>query len=83
MGTRTGTFCKDDKDSEEVAGLFDAFRMLDLVTEWRGKISGISYKSGFCDGCVKFQLCRSVLFLGLVGQMPVVIWEGWTAVCGR
>ena len=56
--------------------------MLDLVTEWPGKISGISYKNGLCDGCVKFQLCRSVLFLGLVEQMPVVIWESWTA-CGR
>ena len=25
MGMRTGTFCKEDEDSEEVAALFDAF----------------------------------------------------------
>ena len=60
MGTRTGTFCKEDSDSEEVAALFDAFRM--LVTDWPGKISGISYKSGPCDDCDMFQIFRSILF---------------------
>ena len=30
-----------------------------LVTDWPGKISGISYKSGRCDDCDMFQLCRS------------------------
>ena len=55
------------------------FRM--LVTDWPGKISGISCKSDCCDGCVMFQLCRSVLFLPLAGRngMPMVIWESWTA----
>ena len=36
-----------------------------LVTDWPGKISGISYKSGRCDDCDMFQLCRSVLFCDL------------------
>ena len=50
-----------------------------LVTDWPDKITGISYNSGRCDGCVMFQLCRSVLFLRLVGRMPVVILKSWTA----
>ena len=76
MGTRTGTFCKEDDDAAEVAAFLMLFRM--LVTDWPGsQISGISYKSGRCDGCVMFQLGRSVLFLRLVGRLPLVISESW------
>ena len=32
-----------------------------LVTDWPGKINGISYKSGRCDNCDMFKLCRNVL----------------------
>ena len=70
IGTRTGTFCKDNDDSEKVAALFEAF--------WPGKISGMSYKSDRCDRCVMCKLCRSVLFLRLAGMTPAVIWESWT-----
>ena len=77
MGTRTGTFCKDDEDSEKKSHRYlTIFRM--LVTDWPGKISGISCKSDCCDGCVMFQLCRSGLFLRLSGWMPMAIWESWT-----
>ena len=68
---RTGTFCKDNDDSEKVAALFDAF--------WPGKSSGMCYKSDRCDRCVTFKLCRSVLFLRLAGLTPAVIWESLTA----
>ena len=75
-GTRTGTFCKDDDDSDKVSASFDAFSG---VTDWAGKISGMSYKSDRCDRCVMFQLCSSFLFLRLAGLTPAVIWESWTA----
>ena len=61
MGTRTGTFCKDDEDLEDVAALFDAFSDVSY-TDWLSKISGVSYKNCRCDDCDMFQLCRSVLF---------------------
>ena len=78
MGARTGTFCKDDEDSEKKSHRYlTLFRM--LFTDWPGKISGISCKRDCCDGCVMFQLCRSGLFLRLSGRMPMAIWESWTA----
>ncbi len=46
-----------------------------LVTEWQGKISGISYRSDDCD----VSTLQKRFVLRLVGRVPVVIWESGTA----
>ena len=59
-----------------------------LVTDRPGKIRGISYKSGRCDDCDMFQLCRSVLFCdwlacasGDLGKLHGIQYVGDNDLC--
>ena len=45
--------------------------MLDVVTEWPGRISGISYKSGRCDGCVMSEELHCITLLIQVAQFII------------